>query len=431
MRSVFCFLPIFYWLSSSNFSKPLESLERLNEYFCTLHNADMRRSLPFIVVLMAVLWTSCGEKSDKQFDVEGKIEGMPKNELIVLEELGLDNESRIIDSSRSDAKGKFKLSGVKDPEQKLYRIRMGNRSIFILNDASEIELEGHWDKLEDEYIVKGSGGSASLRKLMVNFSNYNQKTVALHLSMEGLTIQASGNDSMLMAAKAELGQTNEHFLSFLKSYSDTTKFLPVAILSVLLTQNVDSGGLLQDKEAMTRLLASFDKRFGKQDLTTKFKELVDSNSSTHESQSGTTKLSLNQEAPNFVLKDINGKSISLAAYRGKYVLVDFWASWCPPCRKENPNIVAAFNTFKGTNFDILGVSLDTDPSAWKQAVVADSLTWTQVSDLGGWKSAVVGLYGIQSIPANFLVDPKGIVIGIGLKGSELQDRLQSILLAKQ
>ena len=392
----------------------------------------MRKSLPFIVVLMAVLWTACGEKSDKQFEVEGKIEGMPKNELIVLEELGLDNESRIIDSSRSDAKGKFKLSGIKDPEQKLYRIRMGNRSIFILNDATEIELGGHWDKLEEDYSVKGSGGSASLRKLMVNFSNYNQKTVGLHLSIDGLTMQSSSNDSMLLAAKAELGQTNEHFLSFLKSYTDTTKFLPVAILSVLLTQNVDNGGMLQDKVAMASLLQSFDKRFGKQDLTEKFRELVDSNSSTRESaQSGTTKLALNQEAPNFVLKDLKGKSISLAAYRGKYVLVDFWASWCPPCRKENPNIVTAFNTFKGTNFDILGVSLDTDPNAWKLAVESDSLTWTQVSDLGGWKSAVVELYGIQSIPANFLVDPRGIVIGIGLKGAELQDRLQSILVAKK
>lgn len=132
-------------------------------------------------------------------------------------------------------------------------------------------------------------------------------------------------------------------------------------------------------------------------------------------------------APDFTLNDINGKPVSLAAYKGKYTLVDFWASWCGPCRQENPTVVKAYNTYKSKGFDILGVSLDEKKDKWEQAIKQDKLTWTHVSDLKGWESDVAALYGIKAIPMNYLLDKEGKIIARSLRGEDLIKKLSEIL----
>ncbi len=126
---------------------------------------------------------------------------------------------------------------------------------------------------------------------------------------------------------------------------------------------------------------------------------------------------------NFTQSNTEGKPISFSDFKGKYVLIDFWASWCGPCRAENPNVLAAYNKYKDKNFTVLGVSLDEDGAKWKKAIADDKMPWTQVSDLKGWKNDVSTYYGIQGIPSNLLVGPDGKIIAKDLRGESLNEKL--------
>jgi peroxiredoxin len=134
-------------------------------------------------------------------------------------------------------------------------------------------------------------------------------------------------------------------------------------------------------------------------------------------------------APDFTQATPDGKPLTLSSLRGKYVLIDFWASWCGPCRRENPNVVAAYNKFKDKGFTILGVSLDKDTGreAWLKAIEKDGLAWNQVSDLKYWQNAAAKDYGVQAIPQNFLIDPSGKIVATNLRGEKLQETLSQLL----
>lgn len=143
-------------------------------------------------------------------------------------------------------------------------------------------------------------------------------------------------------------------------------------------------------------------------------------------------LAIGAKAPDFTQNDVNDKPVKLSDFKGKYVLLDFWASWCGPCRAENPNVVKAYNKYKDKNFTVLGVSLDRPgkKDAWQAAIQQDGLQWTQVSDLQFWNNAVAQKYLINSIPQNFLIDPNGKIIDKNLRGEELEKKLEELLAGK-
>ncbi|MGI9139279.1 MAG: redoxin domain-containing protein [Sediminibacterium sp.] len=140
------------------------------------------------------------------------------------------------------------------------------------------------------------------------------------------------------------------------------------------------------------------------------------------------KTGIGKPAIQFTQNDTAGIPVSLASFKGKYVLVDFWASWCGPCRQENPNVVAAFAKYNAKGFTVLGVSLDqpTGKERWMEAIHKDNLTWTQVSDLKYWKNEVAVMYGVQAIPQNYLIDPQGVIIGKDLRGDALNSKLAEL-----
>ena len=141
----------------------------------------------------------------------------------------------------------------------------------------------------------------------------------------------------------------------------------------------------------------------------------------------TTVTALGSKAPDFTQKDVNGKAVSLSDFKGKYVLVEFWASWCSPCRAESPNLLKQYAVYKDKGFEILGVSVDHDKAKWIEAIKKDGLTWPQVSDLKGWESDARKVYGISGVPANFLIAPDGKIIGSHLMGEVLNKKLAELL----
>lgn len=136
---------------------------------------------------------------------------------------------------------------------------------------------------------------------------------------------------------------------------------------------------------------------------------------------------IGQVAPEFTLPDTEGTPVKLSDFRGKYVLLDFWASWCPPCRRENPNVVKAYQAYKDKNFTVIGISLDKDKAKWLKGIADDNLTWTHLSDLKYWDSEIPALYGVRAIPSNLLLDPEGVIIGKDLRGEALHEALKQAI----
>jgi len=376
-------------------------------------------ALHLLVISMAV--SACQQKKYGGFTVTGTIKNVvsPK---VFLQELPFGgNEPIIIDSGIIEKNGNFTLKGVAK-EEGLYRLVLDQGpDVLVINDNDYIEVALDV-KQYNKYAVKGSAASESLHGL---FEKYNQQDSVLYTIFKKIdTLQKQKvSDSIINLAIGErdvqLKKINEVVHQFIKeSKSPAATYFAIGIAS-----------RTTPAEAFKALVNETAKKFSSHAGILKLKELV--NGGPQQQQQGAPAASahplLNQQAPEINLPDENGQPFKLSSLRGKYVLVDFWASWCGPCRRENPNVVAAYKKFSNKNFTILGVSLDDDKEAWLAAVKADQLTWKHVSDLKKWESSMVGLYQFEGIPFNVLVDPQGKVIATELRGEDLEKKLAEVL----
>jgi peroxiredoxin len=371
-----------------------------------------------IYITVALLFlVSCKEKSNNLV-VSGTIQNNPGRQIVYLDLVEFDAVNpKTLDTAVLEAgSANFSLRAIPEENESMYRLRFEKDGAFILltNDVNDIKVNANWTDLNS--YTTNSTSSNSIHNLLMTF---NARLAVIDSLREQYISAKNDNagDSTITAADSTFRVYVKAAEDYLLNYADTTKSPIVAmyIVGPLLKTQVDAARF---EPVMTNMA----KRFRDDDKVQKVvKEYFDFMQQKQASDI------VGKEAPDFSIPDVNGKQVSLSSFRGKYVLVDFWASWCGPCRMENPNVVNAFHQYKNKNFTILGVSLDKAKEPWVKAIADDKLAWTQVSDLKYWESAVVPLYNIEGIPYNILVDPKGIIIARNLRGSALHTKLSEVV----
>ena len=326
------------------------------------------------------------------------------------------DEKPFTDSTKVEG-GKFTFTA-KSAESNMYWLTFKNDinsqpNIIFFVDAGKIEVTMDMDSLQNMSVKAGPTQKdyTDYRSMMFNFQMQQQQII------QDYNVARQANDQAKMMAKQ---QEYESLSSKVKQgLKDFIKAHPKSVVSGYIIYFEYNNPQTTPAE-LEEVIALLDKST----LNTKFGQMANQRL---KQLLGTT---VGHEAIDFTQNSPDGKPIKLSDYKGKVVLVDFWASWCGPCRAENPNVVAAYNKYKDKGFTVLGVSFDQNKEAWLKAVEKDQLTWNHVSDLKGWGNEVGRIYSITSIPQNLLIDKDGKILAKNLRGAELDMKLEEFLNKK-
>jgi peroxiredoxin len=339
-----------------------------------------------------------------KFTIKGKITGLPDNTEVTLHADNIQSESIAKAQSKN---GSFTLKGsIKEPSIYMLTYSGSSQALALFLEGEQYKVDANYGEF---FTAKVQGG-----KIQSQYKLFQQQFDPLFLKLDQISRQI--NDPVYTAQKDSL----------------------YALLRSVVTQidqKTDQYVELEKNSFVSPLLLLFVYNFFQQPepLESRYRKLTEPVQKSYYGRIVGKMIedlrigSVGSQAIDFQQADTSGTMVSLSSFRGKYVLVDFWASWCGPCRMENPNVVQAYEKFKDRNFTVLGISLDRSKEAWMQAIKDDKLNWTQLSDLKFWSNDVARMYKISSIPQNLLIDPNGKIVAKNLRGEDLSRTLEELM----
>jgi peroxiredoxin len=373
----------------------------------------------FLYILFALPFMAFAQQQD-QFEIKGKIgKYNAPARVYLIYQLGANKvtDSAIITNGNFNFKGNVLNPG----------------GALLIMDAKGVGLD-RLDTTADNltfYVDKGQfaiNSPDSVSKAQITGSRINDDNKKLMAQLSPIIEKAKHLTAQRMVASSAERNSAEFQNTIIQKQKELQAEQKAA-LKIFIASNPDSylsllalysvGGPSPDPTELDPLYNSLSERLKNTETAKIFKNALD----------GLRITAIGATAPDFSQADVNGVPVKLSSFRGKYVLIDFWASWCGPCREENPNVVKAYNKYKEKNFTILGVSLDKmeGKDNWLSAIKSDGLSWTQVSDLKFWNNEVAALYKVTAIPSNFLIDPNGKIVAKDLRGDDLENKLKQLL----
>jgi len=380
----------------------------------------------FLFLSAALIIQACSS-NENEFQIEGNYKNA-QNEKVVLMQLK-NNGMEKIDSVRLEGDGQFEFTGyTNNPKFFVIQADKSKNITLLVKPSDNISLSADMEDFNNTYDIKGSEDS---RKIM-NLRRTLESNIA-KLDSLGKYYKENPENEKSGDLRNRLNKVSQEIVQQQKEY--TKKFIDdnlnsMVSLMALYQQIGPRSYVLNPKEDFeyfekvdSSLMSSYPNSGPVKSLHS---QVTDMKKRLKADEQNSKRLATGQVAPEIALPNPEGDTVELSSLRGKYVLLDFWASWCKPCRVENPNLVKAYKRFNDKGFEIYQVSLDKKRSAWENAIEKDNLDWIHVSDLKFWNSSAAKTYNIQSIPASFLLNKKGEIIDKNLRGDALQNKLHEL-----